>query len=55
MVIPVGPPMLVRSLVLVQKAPDGSIRQKEIMSVRFVPLVKGRGRRPLKCALPAAP
>ncbi len=46
MVIPVGPPMLVQSLVLVQKDPDGTIRQREIMSVRFVPLVKGRRRRP---------
>jgi len=45
MVIPVGPPMLVQSLVLVQKAPDGTIHQKEIMSVRFVPLVGGRGAR----------
>ena len=46
MVIPVGPPMLVQSLVLVQKAADGTIRKREIMSVRFVPLVKGRGHRP---------
>ncbi|HIE10639.1 MAG TPA: protein-L-isoaspartate(D-aspartate) O-methyltransferase [Kiritimatiellae bacterium] len=44
MVIPVGPPMLVQSLVVVRKESDGTIRQQEIMSVRFVPLVKGTGK-----------
>lgn len=38
MIIPVGPPMQVQSLVLVEKNADGTVRQRTIMPVRFVPL-----------------
>ena len=40
MIIPVGDVM--QSLLLVEKMPDGSVREKELMGVRYVPLVKDR-------------
>ncbi len=42
MVIPVGPPMRVQNLMLVEKQEDGSITQRNIMAVRFVPLTGER-------------
>jgi len=42
MVIPVGPPMFVQTLVLVEKTAEGQVRTENLMSVRFVPLVRGR-------------
>jgi len=42
MVIPVGPPMLVQRLMLVEKEPDGTVRKRNLMPVRFVPLTGGR-------------
>ncbi len=42
MVIPVGPPMRVQNMMLVEKQDDGSIRQRNIMPVRFVPLTGER-------------
>lgn len=40
MVIPVGPPFQIQSLMLVEKREDGSIRQRNLMPVRFVPLTR---------------
>jgi protein-L-isoaspartate(D-aspartate) O-methyltransferase len=40
MVIPVGPPLQVQSLVLVEKKADGSVTQRSLMPVRFVPLTR---------------
>jgi len=40
MVIPVGPPLAIQSLMLVIKRPDGSIRSRSLMPVRFVPLLR---------------
>ncbi len=40
MVIPVGPPLQVQSLVLVEKQSDGSVTQRSLMPVRFVPLTR---------------
>ena len=42
MVIPVGPPLQVQQLVLVEKREDGTIRRKSVMAVRFVPLTRGK-------------
>ena len=42
MVIPVGASWEVQELLLVSKNPDGSIRRKSVLPVRFVPLVPGR-------------
>ena len=42
MVIPVGEPYRVQQLVLVTKAADGSLRSRQLLPVRFVPLT---GRR----------
>ena len=39
MVIPVGSRFLVQQLMLVEKQPNGAIRTREILPVRFVPLV----------------
>lgn len=41
MVIPVGAPFMVQHLVLVEKAPDGTIRTRQLLPVRFVPLTGG--------------
>jgi len=40
MVIPVGPPYAVQSLMLVEKDADGTVRSRSLMPVRFVPLVR---------------
>lgn len=42
MVIPVGPPGQVQHLMVVEKEEDGSIRQRSVMPVRFVPLTRAR-------------
>jgi protein-L-isoaspartate(D-aspartate) O-methyltransferase len=42
MVIPVGPPLQVQSLMLIEKRQDGSVTQRNLMAVRFVPLTGGR-------------
>ncbi len=41
MVIPVGPPMQTQNLLVVEKDEDGTVRQRNIMPVRFVPLTRG--------------
>lgn len=38
MVIPVGSSFLIQHLMLVEKAPDGSVTSQQILPVRFVPL-----------------
>ena len=40
MVIPVGPTYAVQSLLLVEKDAEGVVRQRNVMPVRFVPLVR---------------
>ncbi len=42
MIIPVGPVFHVQTLVLVEKREDGSVRQKSLLPVRFVPLTGGK-------------
>ena len=42
MIIPVGPVFYVQTLILVEKREDGSIRQKSLMPVQFVPLTGGK-------------
>lgn len=42
MVIPVGPPMQVQNLMLIEKDADGSVTQRNLMPVRFVPLTGER-------------
>lgn len=42
MVIPVGPPLQTQSLMLVEKREDGSVVQRNVMAVRFVPLTRGK-------------
>ncbi len=42
MVIPVGGPFSVQTLMLVEKGADGSVRSRQLMAVRFVPLVRSR-------------
>jgi protein-L-isoaspartate(D-aspartate) O-methyltransferase len=42
MVIPVGGPFSIQTLMLVEKGADGSIRSRQLMAVRFVPLVRSR-------------
>jgi protein-L-isoaspartate(D-aspartate) O-methyltransferase len=44
MVIPVGSPFSVQSLMLVEKDAGGTVRSKALMAVRFVPLVHSEGR-----------
>ena len=41
MVIPVGPPMHVQQLMLVEKRKDGKVIQRSVMAVRFVPFTRG--------------
>jgi protein-L-isoaspartate(D-aspartate) O-methyltransferase len=43
MAIPVGESGGVQYLLLVSKRPDGSVTQRNVLPVRFVPLVPGRG------------
>jgi len=40
MVIPVGPPLMTQHLMIVDKAEDGTVRQRNLMPVRFVPLTR---------------
>ncbi|HMP73256.1 MAG TPA: protein-L-isoaspartate(D-aspartate) O-methyltransferase [Kiritimatiellia bacterium] len=40
LVIPVGPPMQVQNLMLIEKTEDGEIRQRSLMPVRFVPFTR---------------
>jgi len=40
MVIPVGAPFSVQTLILVEKAADGTLTSRELMGVRFVPLTR---------------
>jgi protein-L-isoaspartate(D-aspartate) O-methyltransferase len=40
MVIPVGPASAVQSLTLVEKSADGSVRRRDVIPVRFVPLTR---------------
>ena len=40
MAIPVGPPMRVQHLMLVEKRKDGTTAQRNVMPVRFVPLTR---------------
>ena len=42
MVIPVGPPEFIQHLTLIEKQADGSIRSREVLPVRFVPLTRPR-------------
>lgn len=42
MVIPVGGPFSIQTLMLIEKGADGSIRSRQLMAVRFVPLVRSR-------------
>ena len=39
MVIPVGSPFAVQTLMLVEKGPDGKVRSRALMPVRFVPML----------------
>jgi len=40
MVIPVGGPLAIQSLMLVEKAADGTVRSRSLMDVAFVPLTR---------------
>ena len=40
MIIPVGAPFAVQSLMLVEKGKDGKVRSRSLMAVRFVPLTR---------------
>ena len=42
MVIPVGPPFQTQSLMLVEKQADGTVVQRNLMPVRFVPLTRAK-------------
>lgn len=42
MVIPVGPPMQVQNLMLLEKQEDGTVIQRSVMPVRFVPFTGER-------------
>ena len=44
MVIPVGPPFMAQSLMLVEKEPNGKVHTRALLPVSFVPLT-GRGGR----------
>ncbi|HET9701523.1 MAG TPA: protein-L-isoaspartate(D-aspartate) O-methyltransferase [Burkholderiales bacterium] len=41
MVVPVGPPFLTQSLMLVEKKADGTTTSRQVLPVRFVPLTGG--------------
>ena len=43
MVIPVGPPFGNQQLFLLEKKEDGSVTQRSVLAVRFVPLTRGEG------------
>jgi protein-L-isoaspartate(D-aspartate) O-methyltransferase len=40
MVIPVGPPFQVQTLMLIEKQADGRVVQRNLMPVRFVPFTR---------------
>ncbi len=40
MIIPIGGPMAVQSLTVIDKAEDGTVRSRSIMAVRFVPFLR---------------
>jgi protein-L-isoaspartate(D-aspartate) O-methyltransferase len=42
MVIPVGPASAIQSLMLLEKRPDGTVAEREVIPVRFVPLTRER-------------
>jgi len=42
MAIPVGPPLQVQYLMLLEKLEDGSVIKRNVMPVRFVPLTRGK-------------
>ena len=42
MVIPVGKPWMIQTLILVEKNQKGEVRTRSLMSVRFVPLTRGK-------------
>ncbi|MBO3275889.1 protein-L-isoaspartate(D-aspartate) O-methyltransferase [Pseudomonas sp. Milli4] len=42
MVIPVGAPFMTQYLLLIEKANDGSLSTRQVLPVRFVPLLGGR-------------
>jgi len=44
LVVPVGGQVSVQSLLVLEKASDGSVRRREVLGVRFVPLVDQSGR-----------
>ena len=44
MAIPVGGGFALQHLVLVDKAPDGTVRTRQTLPVTFVPLVRGAQR-----------
>ncbi|MBI4481474.1 MAG: protein-L-isoaspartate(D-aspartate) O-methyltransferase [Acidobacteria bacterium] len=46
MAIPVGGPFQVQTLMLITKSPDGKVRTRSLMPVRFVPLVGQGSSRP---------
>ncbi|HET8726897.1 MAG TPA: protein-L-isoaspartate(D-aspartate) O-methyltransferase [Alphaproteobacteria bacterium] len=43
MVVPVGGPFSTQQLMLVEKRPDGSVTTRQLLPVRFVPLMRGQG------------
>jgi len=45
MVVPVGGPFALQTLMLVTKDDEGTVRTRSLMAVRFVPLVRGPGGR----------
>ncbi|MCP4640243.1 MAG: protein-L-isoaspartate(D-aspartate) O-methyltransferase [bacterium] len=44
MAIPVGPPLHTQYLMLLEKREDGSVRQKSVMPVRFVPFTRAKDK-----------
>jgi len=44
MVIPVGPPLGLQQLYVLEKRKDGSVLQRSVMAVRFVPLTGGTSK-----------
>jgi protein-L-isoaspartate(D-aspartate) O-methyltransferase len=45
MAIPVGPPMQLQHLMLIKKKEDGSVVQKSVMPVRFVPFTRSEEKK----------
>ena len=44
LVIPVGGQLLGQSLLVLEKQPDGTMTRREVLAVRFVPLVDPSGK-----------